>query len=79
MVSGLIISGMTPAIIFVTYLSDIFLTIKSKYKIKDGKNPKLDLKLANYVSTIGAVFMFSSPIFVRRIGAKLYAKYGYRY
>lgn len=79
MVSGLMLSTLIPPLVFVSYLSDIFLTLKSKYKIVDGRNPKLDIKLANYVSSLASLFYYSSPIVVRRIGSILYEKMGYRY
>ena len=77
-VTGLTLQGLVGAPIFVTFLADIFLTFKARYKIVEGKNPKLDLKLANLLASLGTVFYMSSPILVRSIGTWIYTKYGYR-
>jgi hypothetical protein len=62
----------------VTFLADIFLTFKTRYRIVEGRNPKLDLKLANLLSSLGTVFYMSSPILVRSIGTWIYNTYGYQ-
>lgn len=77
-VTGLTLQGVVGAPIFVTFLADIFLTFKARYRIVEGRNPKLDLKLANLLSSLGTVFYMSSPILVRSIGTWIYNTYGYQ-
>ena len=76
--TGLILSGCVTSPLFVVNISDIYLTLKTKNKIIDGKNPRFDFILANYISSLAVVFYSLGPIIFRRIGAGLFSKYGFR-
>ena len=72
MTTGLVMSGCVASPLFVVNLSDIYLTLKTQNNIVDGRNPKFDFILANYISTSAVVFYSLGPIIFRRIGAGLY-------
>lgn len=58
-------------------MAEVYLLFKVKYRIIDGKNPKLDLKIANAIGSLCTLFYYSSPLAVRQIGSWLYEKYDY--
>ena len=70
--TGLTLTSIVTSPIFVTNLNEVFLFFKVRYRIVDGKNPKLDQKLANAIGSLCTLFYYSSPIVVRAIGAWIY-------